>query len=137
MANPARSTAKPSGTPTLHQFQQAARKNVAERTPSDLSVEDVQQIRAFRASGARCISIAQQFKIDRRDVSKICKFNVRADVPRPFETDAQRSWREQKHRDNEREAKVRLEKLAAKKAKKDGADADKAGAEPTRARGEG
>ncbi|MBM7117610.1 hypothetical protein [Archangium primigenium] len=106
----------PERVPSLHEFQQEARANIAERTPKDLSVEEVQSIRAFKASGSTAVGIAQQFRIDRRQVSAIVKFRVRADVPRPFETSEQRSWRESKHRENEHDAKKRLEALSAKKA---------------------
>lgn len=106
---------EPTRTPSLQEFQKAARSNVAERTPGDLSVAEVQRIRAYRAAGATCIAIAADMRIARRHVSAIVKFRVRADVPRPFETDAQRSDREAKHRDNEVTAKKRLEALSAKK----------------------
>jgi hypothetical protein len=125
--------------PTIHEFQKAARANVAERSPGDLSASEVQQIRAYRAAGAHCIGIAREMRIDQRDVSKICKFKVRAEVPRRFETDAQREWREwreTKHHQNETEQKKRLEELSAKQAQKDAQAERKAETTKSR-RGEG
>ena len=132
MGKPTQSkTPEPTRTPSLREWKEAIKTNVAERTPGDLSVEQVQRIRAYKKSGASYAAIAAELRLDRRHVSDIVNFRVRADVPRPFETDCQRTDREAKHHENERKKKARLEVLSARKAKSSGkkADEEKAGGE--------